>query len=149
MLYQEDLRESLVRALWVGDVRDEDALLTYLGQPFEDDFGFLLDLDEFPEFAYSFESQRNPPDLNDPSRRRTSTVPFDQNVDIRKLMAVLSESGAWVSDAVRQCQAQGVRTTTIALAFSTLRYRPELCRNAQAPLRFVGNVAWPEGGTSD
>ena len=52
-------------------------MLTYLGQPFKDDFRFLLELDEFPEFAYSFGSQQNPPDFNNPSRRRASTAPFD------------------------------------------------------------------------
>jgi hypothetical protein len=146
VIYHEDLREGEVLAIWVGNVRDEDELITYLGAPFENDFGFLLDDDESaPEFTYSFESRRNPPDLNNPARRRACTIPFDREVDVRKLMDAFSHSGAWVEDAVRQCHAQGVTSTTVAVAIANLRYRPELCRNAQAPLRFIGNVRWPEG----
>lgn len=33
MVYQEDLRERETRAIWVGDLRHEDALLTYLDEP--------------------------------------------------------------------------------------------------------------------
>jgi hypothetical protein len=40
MIYQEDLRAAEFLALWIGDVANEDALVTYLGTPFEDDFGF-------------------------------------------------------------------------------------------------------------
>jgi hypothetical protein len=144
MAYQEDLREKQVIALWAGHISSEDALVDYLGQPFENDFGFLLNYDALPEFAYAFESQQNPPDL-DRKTARACIVPFDTNVDVRKLMAGFSHSKDWISEAVRTCHAQGVRTATILLAFPNLRYRPELSRNAQAPVKFIGNFPFPSG----
>src|SRR5215510_8415925 len=143
MVYQEDLRAAEVRAIWVGDLRHEDALVTYLNEAFQEDFGVLLDDEDddgAPEFTYSFESKPKPPDLNNPARVRTSCAPFDRHVDVRKLMAGFSNSGGWVEDAVRQCHAKGISVATVAVSFGNLRYRPELCRNANAPLRFIGNV---------
>lgn len=144
MTYQEDLREKQVIALWAGHISSEDAFVDYLGQPFENDFGFLLNQEALPEFAYAFDQQRNPPDLNRKTAR-ACTVPFDTNVDVRKLMAGFSHSQDWVDEAVHTCHTQGVKTATILIAFPNLRYRPELCRNAQAPIRFIGNFPFQSG----
>lgn len=144
MVYQEDLREKQVVALWVGDIPSEDALGDYLGTPFEDDVGFLLDDDALPEFACAYDQQPNPPDLNRKTARY-STVPFDRDVEVRKLLGAFSHSEDWISEAIRKCEAQGIHVATMALAFGNLRYRHELCRNPHSPLRFVGNVSWPGG----
>jgi len=144
MVYQEDLREKQIVAIWVGDIASEDALVDYLGQPFEDDCGFLLNYDALPEFAYCFDQQPNPPDLNRKTAR-ACTVPFDSNVDVRKLMEGFSHSREWISEAVRACHAQGVKSATMVLAFPNLCYRPELRRNPQALIRFIGNFSFPSG----
>lgn len=144
MPYQEDLRAKQVIAIWIGEIPSEDALVDYLGTPFEDDCGFLLDYDRLPEFAYCFDQRPKPPNLNRKTAR-ACTVPFDRDVDVGKLMKALSHSSDWLSEAVGKCHAQGFKVATIALAFPNLRYRPELFRNPQSPLKFVGNFSCPSG----
>ena len=145
MVYQEELRAKESLALWIGDLASEDALLTYLREGFEKDFGILLNDDESPEFACSFESQERPPDLKNLNRRRASAVPFDKDVEVGKLMEAFSQPGPWISHAVELCHEKGIRAATVAIVFPNLSYRAELCRNHDAPIRFVGNVTWPEG----
>src|SRR5215471_16138725 len=117
MVYQEDLRAKQTIAVWLGTIPSEDALVDYLGKPFEDDAGFFLNQDSLPEFAYSFEEQPNPPDLNKRKTARACTVPFDKDVEVGKLLTAFSSSSEWISEALAACRAQGIKSATIALAF--------------------------------
>ncbi|MDB6122901.1 MAG: hypothetical protein JWQ71_1894 [Pedosphaera sp.] len=123
MIYQEELREGEVVALWVGNLDDEDSVSDYLGRPFENDFGFLLDQKDLSEYAQCFEAK----------------------LKIRELIKALSNSGDWMEEAVRQCDKLEIRSAKVAVIFPNLRYRPELIKNAQTPLQFVGNLSWPAG----
>src|SRR6266478_3102087 len=139
MPYQDELLEGEVVSIWVGDLETEDTVIEYLGQPFERDFGFLLDDDEPPEIAGSLREAR-------PSRR-ASTAPL-QKLEIRELLEALSCSQSWVNEAQQACHQEGLDSARIVIAFPHLKYRPHLCRNPRAPVRFIGNFPWP-GGRGD
>jgi hypothetical protein len=148
MLYQEDLREKQVVAVWVGSLQDEDAVIEYLGQPFEQRFGFLLDYDDLPEYA------------------QTDGEPGK----VRELLKIIPTAGDWVEPAIRLCHERGFKSARTVIAFHNLHYRPELQSHpedsaksglvggvlhrlglpseADGKLHFVGNVPWLEGEQS-
>lgn len=136
MPYQDELLEGEVVSIWVGNLESEDAVVEYLGQPFERDFGFLLDDDELPEIAGSLTERR-------PSRR-ASTAPL-QKLELRELFEALSISQDWVDEAEQSCRERGIHVAKLVIAFPHLRYRPDLCRNPQAPVQFIGSFPWPSG----
>jgi hypothetical protein len=138
MPYQDQLLEGQVVSIWAGDLDSTDDVTEYLGQPFERDFGFLLDQDDLPEIASSPRrgpgvSLRNPP---------------LEHVDVKELIEAFSWSRDWANDAEQSCRERGIDAARLMVAFPHLRYRPELCRNLEAPLRFIGNFPWP-GGRND
>lgn len=135
MPYQDELLEGTVVSVWAGNLESEDAVIEYLGQPFEHDFGFLLDDDDLPEIAGSALETRS---------RRASTVPL-QKLEMRALFEALTSSQDWVEEAVEVCRERGIDGAKIVLAFPHLRYRPDLCRNPQAPFQFIGTFPWPSG----
>lgn len=137
MIYQEDLRAAETLALWIGNVESEDALITYLGQPFETDFGFGLETDSFPEYACSY------PNLKE-RRRLASNRPFDR-LSIRELLQKLPFQGPWLNEALLLARSVGVDSAKVAVAFPNLRYRLELAANPDPPLRFLGNIPWLAG----
>lgn len=138
MPYQDELLVGRMVSIWVGNLDTADDVAEYFGQPFERDFGFLLDQEDLPEIANSPKrgpsiSLRNPPlDL----------------VNIRKLIDAFAWSEDWMNEVARACQRQGIDTAKLMVAFPHLNYPPELCRNTEAPLRFIGNFPWP-GGRDD
>jgi hypothetical protein len=136
MPYQDELLEGAVVSLWVGDLESEDAVMEYLGQSFERDFGFLLDDDDPPEIAGS---------LGEPRRSRRASTARLQKLEIRELLEALSCSHGWIDEAEQGCHEQGLDAARIIIAFHHLSYRPALCRNPQAPVRFIGTFAWPGG----
>lgn len=137
MIRQESLRARESVALWIGELANEDALLTYLARPFEDDFGFLLDEHSTPDFACSLAE-------SDLLGRRASTKPFDL-IPVEELFRVLPSVGDWIPSAVQTCNGFLVKAARVAVVFRNLRYPPEFVRNPDAPLRFVGNYSWPAG----
>jgi hypothetical protein len=137
MLYQEELRKAESLALWAGDFQDEDALVTYLAEPFEEDFGFRIDLDAPPEYACVYSGYEN-------RRRLTSSKPIEPKA-VSELLTILGLSGSCLRQAVSAFEIAGFSSTKVVVAFANLSYRPELGRDSGAPLRFVGNVSWSDG----
>src|SRR4051812_2559397 len=92
MPYQDELLEGEVVSIWAGDLDTADALTEYFGQPFERDFGFLLDQDDLPEVA------------NSPMRGPTISLrnPSLERVDVRTLLEAFSWSGDWANDAEQE-----------------------------------------------
>jgi hypothetical protein len=135
MACQEDLREGQIVAVWVGDFDNESDLNEDLGQPFETDFGFVLDDDDLPDFATSF---------SEPRLHAHYNRPFPE-ADIRELLAAFSWSDEWIDEAGRLCRQRGFDAAKTVLVFPHLRYREELCRNSQARLHFIGHVLWIGG----
>lgn len=137
MIYQEDLRAAETLALWIGNVESEDALITYLGQPFETDFGFGLDLDSLPDYACSYP---NPGER----RRLTSSRPFEP-LSIHDLLRKLPYPGRWLDEAILVARSASIETAKVVVAFPNLRYQPEFALNPDSPLSFLGNIPWPAG----
>jgi hypothetical protein len=135
MPYQDELLESCVVSLWAGDLESTDDVTEYLGQPFERDFGFLLDQDDLAEIAHA------------PMRGPTFSLrnPPLERVSVRQLIESFSLCGDWANPAVQSCHEQGIDAARLIVAFPHLRYRPDLCRNPKAPLRFIGSFPWPGG----
>lgn len=117
---QQDLTEGHVIAIWLGDFDDILSLDEYLGPAFEADYGFTI-------------NERSMPEISEPDGSRHSA---------RDLLSGFSSADDWLDDAVRLCETAGWQNAKAAVVFYHLRYRPELCRNAQAPLQFVCNVPW-------
>lgn len=134
-VYQEELRTKQVAAFWAGDVGTEGDLTEYFGTPFERDFGFLLDYEELPEFTRIF---------TEPRLHAHYNRPFVKS-DIGQLLATFSLSKELVKEVERLCRDKGIHEAKTVVVFLSLQYREELCRNLDAPLRFIGNVDWPEG----
>jgi hypothetical protein len=137
MTYQEELRASATIAIWVADLPDEDALITYLAAPFECDFGMILNHEEPPEYACSYPKPAE-------RRRRTSSRPFE-SLPVSMLLGQMPFEGEWQESAAELARSNGINSTKAVIAFSNLHYRPELVRNPSAPMRFLGNVRWPAG----
>jgi len=135
LIYQEDLRECQVVAIWAGDIDNEGELSEYLASPFEGDFGFLLDYDDLPEFTRVFSESRVHAQYNRPFIK----------TDVGELLRGFSWSNEWADEAVRLCRQKGLKSVKTVVAFPNLRYREDLCRNARAPLRFTANLRWPGG----
>ena len=135
MLYQEDLREGQVVAVFVGDIETEGHLNEYLGTPFESDFGFLLDYDDLPEFSRTF---------SEPRLHAHHNRPF-LKTDVRELIEGFSWSAELKQQAEQACRAKGFDSVKTVVVFPNLRYREELCHNSQGRLRFVANLPWPGG----
>jgi hypothetical protein len=135
MVYQDDLREEQVAAIWVGNFENEDDLTEYIGQPFEKDFGFLLDQDDLPAYAANFPESS--------SHRRYGRPLL--KAEVRDLLAAFDWSDDWKVEAERLCHQKGFDSASIIVVFPNLRYREELYRNAQTRLQFVGNVLWLGG----
>jgi hypothetical protein len=135
MPYQDEMLEGQVVSIWAGDLDTADDVTEYFGQPFESAFGFLLDQDDLPEIA------------NSPMRGPTFSPrnPPLERVDVRELIEAFSWSCDWANDAERACREQGIDAVKLMVAFPHLKYRSELCRNLNAPLRFIGNFPWPNG----
>lgn len=138
MIYQEDLREGQVVAIWAGDVDNEGELAEYLGTPFENDFGFLLDYEDLPEFTRSFSEPRLHAHYNRPFLK----------TDVRDLIAGFSWANEWTDEAERLCREKGLNSVKTVVVFPNLRYREELCRNPQGRLHFIGNLLWLGGAES-
>lgn len=137
MLYQEELRKAETLALWAGDFQDEDAVVTYLGAPFERDFGFLLDDTSPPEYACVYPGYQN-------RRRMASSKPIETK-NASDLFGILGLAGPCLREALSAFAQKGFQSTKVIVVFLNLGYRPELCRNPNSPLRFVCNVSWPDG----
>lgn len=135
MIYQDDLREAEIVAVWAGDAENESDLNEYLGQPFESDYGFLLDQDDLPEFVVTF---------SEPRLHAHYNRPFLQ-ADVRELLSGFSWSDEWRDEAERCCRRIGCDTAKTVVVFPNLRYRENLARNTQSRLRFIGNFDWPGG----
>ena len=134
MIYQDELIDPESVAVWAGDFETEDDFAMYLGQPFERDFGFLLDLDDLPDDSLVFPERRTRARYNE----------LLQKVSARTLLSKWSGED-WIEEGERTCLASGVREAKLMVRFLNLRYRERMCRNGGAPLRFVGNVQWPGG----
>ncbi|HEX5221748.1 MAG TPA: hypothetical protein VFZ59_19440 [Verrucomicrobiae bacterium] len=135
MLYQEDLREAQVVAVWVGDIETEGDLAEYLGTPFESDFGFLLDLDDLPEFSRSFDEPRFHAHHNRPFLK----------TDVSELIEAFSWPTDLKDQTARACREKGFDRVKTVVVFPHLRYREELCRNLHGQLHFIANLPWSEG----
>jgi Domain of unknown function (DUF6985)/Immunity protein 22 len=135
MVYQDDLREEQVVAIWVGDFENEDDLTEYVGQPFEKDFGFLLDQEDLPAYAVNFPESS--------SRRRYGRSLL--KAEVHDLLAAFDWSDDWKDEAERLCRQKGFDSASIVLVFPNLRYCEELSRNPQSRLQFIGNVLWIGG----
>lgn len=135
MLYQDELLESQVVSIWVGDLNSIDDVTEYLGQPFERDFGFLLDRDDLPRYTIL---PMEGPDVS------LGNPPLER-VDVRQLIEVFSWSGDWADEAEQACRRQGIDAAKLVVVFLSLRYRPDLVRNPKAPIRFIGTFPWPSG----
>lgn len=122
MIKQEDMTVGKSIAIWLGDLTDGDALDDYLnlGRQFEADFGFAI-------------NDRAAPEISTPDGREH---------DVSDLLDGFSFCEDWLEDAVRLCREAMATTAKVAVVFYHFRYRPELCTNASAPLRFVCNVPW-------
>jgi hypothetical protein len=138
MPYQDELLQGEVVSIWAGDLDTMDDVTEYFGQPFERDFGFLLDQDDLPEIA-SLPMRGPTVSLHNPSLERA---------DVRELIDAFSWSSDWAMSAEQLCRKKGIDAGKLVVAFPHLNYRPELCRNPQAPLRFIGTFPWP-GGRGD
>jgi hypothetical protein len=135
MPYQEDLLNGQRVSIWAGDINSTDEVTEYFGQPFERDFGFLLDQDDLPVI------------VNSPMRGHGFSLrnPPLERVDIRELIEVISWSGGWADDAELSCRERGIEAAKLLVAFPHLDYRPDLCQNSEAPVRFIGCFPWPSG----
>jgi hypothetical protein len=135
MPYQDELLEGQVISIWAGDLDTKDDVTEYFGRPFESDFGFLLDQDDLPEIAYS------------PMRGPTFSLrnPPLERVDVRELLEDFSSSPDWARDAKQSCREQRIDAVKLVVVFPHLKYRAELCRNPNSPVRFIGTFSWPGG----
>jgi hypothetical protein len=134
MIYQDQLIAPQTVALWAGDFETEDEFATYLGQPFERDFGFLLDVDDLPDDSLVFPERRTRARYNE----------LLQKVSARTLLSKWSGED-WIAEGEQMCLASGLPEAKLMIRFLNLRYPEEMCRNGDASLRFVGNVQWPGG----
>ncbi|HKQ38187.1 MAG TPA: hypothetical protein VJ063_08930 [Verrucomicrobiae bacterium] len=134
MLYQDELMHPESVAVWVGDFQTENEFTTYLGQPFERDFGFRLDLDDLPEDSVVLPEKRTLARYNE----------LLQSVSIGRLLSQWSGED-WIHEAERVCLLRGITKAKAMLRFLNLRYRQDLCVHSNAALKFVGNVPWPAG----
>ncbi len=137
MIYQEELRAPETVAVWVGDMLDEDGLISYLAKPFEDDFGIILNDEDPLEYACSYPKPHE-------RRRCLSTRPFE-SLPVSELLAEFPLEGDWRQPVAGAARAVGIDATKAVIILPSLRYRPELIRNPSAQLRFLGNFPWPEG----
>lgn len=120
MIRQQDMTEARVVSVWVGDFDDYMAFDAYMLDSFERDHGFLLNDRAMPE----------------------ASEPDGRVVEIRELLTGFSWSEDWLDEAVRLCCERGCPAAKMAAVFLHLRYRPEICQNPGAPLRFITNVTW-------
>ncbi len=137
-VYQDEHLEAKVVSIWAGDLEAADDVAEYFGQPFERDFGFLLDQNDLPEIASSpirgpSASLRNPP---------------LERVEVRELIDGFSWSVDWANEAEHSCRKYGIDAAKVIAAFPHLKHRPDLRRNPQSARKFVGNFPWP-GGEGD
>ncbi|MBN9690048.1 MAG: hypothetical protein J0M24_07395 [Verrucomicrobia bacterium] len=138
MTFQDELQEGMTVSLWAGDLATADEVTGYLGQPFEREFGFLLDRDDLPWISFQpsqapFTSRRNP---------QLEKVP------VRELLDAIPWATEWAAEAEKSCIAAGIPTARVVLAFPHLRFRREQPQTPQPSLTHVGCFAWP-GGQAD
>lgn len=136
MPYQDELLVGNVISVWVGNLEHEDAVIEYLGQPFERDFGFLLDEQDLPEIAGAAAGTRR--------GWRAMLAAFRQP-SVRELFETLSLGHDWIEQAEQVCRERGITHAKTALAFPHLKYLPALCQNPNAPFQFIGTFPWLSG----
>ena len=120
MTDQYEISEGHVIAIWLGDFTSYDDLDDYIQHSFSNDFGFILNERKLPEIS----------------------EPDGQEIPVRDLLTGFSFWKDWIEDAVRLCQETGWTSAKGAAVFYHLRYRPELCLNPNARLKFAANVPW-------
>ena len=104
-IHQDDMTESRVVAIWVGDHRDELDLDEYMMGQFEDDFGFTVNERRMPEI----DSQPEP-------------------VPVAVLLKGFSMWENWYESAIAKCSEIGIEHGAIAVVFHFLT--PEVGRAA-------------------
>lgn len=121
-IHQDDMTESRVVAIWIGDHRDELDLDEYMMNQFEDEFGFTVNERRMPEI----DSQPEP-------------------VPVADLLKGFSMWENWYESAIEKCSEIGIEHGASAVVFHFLRFSSERCQIADEPgLQFVGNFDWAE-----
>jgi len=116
----DDLRESRVVSVWLGQFDTEEAFDEYLDRSFASDFGFEIYPPAGPECG--FEEEPKP---------------------VRKLLEGFSSAATFIDEAVAGAKRAGVEEATTAVVFYAMRYRPGLINpRGTAQLTFIGTFAF-------
>lgn len=121
-VHQDDMTESRVVAIWIGDHRDEIELDEYIMEKFEGEFGFAM-------------NERRMPEID----TRPEPVP------IADLLERFSMWESWRDSALLRCAELNIESASSAVVFHFLRFSPDRCQIADKPgMRFIGNADWTE-----
>lgn len=112
-----DMREGQVISVWIGTLRSEEEIDSYLSSNFSKDFGFVIDPIDGPEHNFS------------------KTGP----IEIRRLLREVSW-GKYFSDSVAmELAKKGHTKTESVLVFYHFRYNPKLeQKKGSGKMKFVG-----------
>lgn len=120
MISQDEMTESKMVAIWIGNHADEIEFEDYLEDRFEDDFGFMITHQRGPEM----DCHPNP-------------------IPVKNLLGAFSMCEHWIAPALEKCAEMGIYEASSALVFHFLNYDLSKCKPEHSEkMQLIGNFSW-------